>query len=479
MRLILLVALLGCFASTSCSNDGTVPPLGRLNFPTSIAANGNSLFVANSNFTLKYATGSLQRYDLGQAVQALVDHCGARPAAERDLCGVLPEADPAEIEANSGFDVIRVPGVLTSEVLLGSYVSGMSVAPTASGVRLYMPVRSDANISVVDVDGSGCMSCGDNESSCDLSGNVRHECSTEFREADTESAGARDIVLPADPVGITVGDATTLGGPEGLNYVVSAHRGGRASLFIDDPTSGTGPVLVDTLEGLPSELVAVTIDPLTRTAWMPNALEPVVTRVGIALESSAVTESSFLFDAGSLLLSGVDTGNGTGDTRAIALDPRTDVRRAYVLSRRPRALMVIDLDEDERFLEVRDLIEVGVGPSRLVVQRFEARDRTIAFVSCFDSRDVYVLDVDLGRLVGIVRGLGGAFELASSEVDVGGETREVLVVSDFSNSIIRVLDLDPMFECLDDMGYEGETDRECSPEPLGFIGQPNARRELI
>ncbi len=458
----------------ACSNEGTTPPTGRLNFPSAIAVTSDSLFVANSNFTLKYNTGSLQAYDLDVLHTNLEAHCGGRPAAERDLCGIIPEEDPGADGASQRADVLQVAGLLRSEVHIGSYAAGIAIGATEAGQRLYIPVRSDANLTFVDVDGSGCLACGGDGSSCDLS--RPHVCAPAFREGDDASAMERDIQLPSDPVGIAVGPASDLGDGVAGNYVLTAHRGGRVSLFLDEANTGSVPALVHSVEGFPTELVSMAVDPQTRSAWMPNALEAVVSRVGVALDQNATPlEQGYLFDAGDLVLSGVDTGGGRGDTRAIALDPRDGVRRAYVLSRRPRALMTVEMDDTSGFLAIEDIMEVGFGPSRLLVQHFPASGRTLAFVSCFDSRDAYVLDVDQGRLVGIVRGLGGAFELAIHASD----TRNYIYVIDFTASVIRVLDLAPMFECLDDETFGGDVSRECSPQPLGFVGRPRSRQELI
>ena len=91
-----------------------------------------------------------------------------------------------------------------------------------------------------------------------------------------------------------------------------------------------------------------------------------------------------------------------------------------------------------------------------------------------------MVDLDLGRLVGIVRGLGGPFELT---VDA---ERERIYVLDFRQSVIRVIDLAPMFACLDrgealECGGDSPDPActaECSPVQLGVVGRPVAVEEL-
>ncbi|MBK6580959.1 MAG: hypothetical protein IPG17_33360 [Sandaracinaceae bacterium] len=89
--------------------------------------------------------------------------------------------------------------------------------------------------------------------------------------------------------------------------------------------------------------------------------------------------------------------------------------------------------------------------------------REFAFVSCFDSRDVYVVDLLTREVAAVMRGMSGPFEF---EIDA---VRERVYVADFRTSVIRVVDLAPMLACLDEPGM---IDRECAPELLGLVGRP-------
>lgn len=471
---------------SGCDNTGEPPPVGRLVFPIAlgISPDGNHLYVANSNFDLRYNAGSLHSYDLEaleRSLPSFVDDPAARCNADGidvDTCGVIPIEDERDDLLD---DIDPVANLLVDQVRIGSYTDGLAVARLGASDRLYLPVRSDANLTFVDADDRGCFQCTGETVDCTLNRETTlgRPCDDAHRRGDDEEATLRDIELPADPVGVTVGPLNdVIRGPSmdpvDGNYVLFAHRDGRASLFFDQPVGGSlAPVLIHTLSGLPTELVDITIEPETQLAWLPSALNPVVGRVGIAFDGmTADPERSYLYNAGDLFMRGVDTGTVTrGDTRVIRFDPRPGVNRAYVLSRRPRALLVVDTEDSVSSVNVIDAIEVGFGPSRLDIVSFPDPERTLAFISCYDSRDVYVVDVDLGRLVGIVRGLGGPFELT---VDVG---RDRLYVLDFRSSVIRVIDLQPMFACLgDDMGTA--RDAECSPQQIGVVGRPVAVTEL-
>lgn len=469
-----LPALLLAVSAAACGSDGAPPPPARIYFPIALNVSedfdadgfGDFLLVANSNFDLRYNSGSLQSYDLEAVNAALDSHCGGE-GVDGSECGVIPTEDPRD-DLNE--EIRPFDGLIASEVLVGSFADGLAVAPSGDGSRVYLPIRSEGDLSYVDMSSAGVLSCGASADSTALDPDARHECADTFRGAEAGASNEAGLLVPPDPVAAVVGArASRLPGAEG-NYIVMAHRGGRMSLFWETAT-GARPQIVDTIEGLPNELVEVAEDPFDGSLWVATAFDPVVPRVGIALGNTP--DSSFLFRASDLAVSGIDTGDASlGDTRVVRFDPRPDVRRAYVLSRRPRAVLSVDVDGSVGALDIRAQIPVGAGPSRMEVTHFADRDLTLAFVTCFDSRDLYVIDLDAERLVGIVRSLGGPFELA---VD---EARERVYVGDFRSSVLRVLDLKPMFDCLTNVPDRPEG-QECSPTQLGFVGRPRAVQELI
>ncbi|MAQ19604.1 MAG: hypothetical protein CMN30_32980 [Sandaracinus sp.] len=459
-------------AGSGCGHDGDPPPRGRLYFPIALEqspdfdADGKSdfLVVANSNFDLRYRSGSLQAYDLNVLEAQLRAHCGPLDADERSTCGINPEEDDDRDDLTE--EILVVPGLLRSEVLVGSFADGIDSAASGDGVRFYLPVRSDGDLTYADLGADGALDCGDTPSSAAFDGE-RHECTDDHREAEDGAAREDGLEVPPDPIAVYAAPRPTGDG----NFIVMAHRGGRLSL-IWEPTAGARPELVDVIEGYPNEIVDLQADPLTGNLWLPTAFETVVPRAAVALDERS--EDSFLFRLSDLAVAEVDFGGSFSDTRAVRFDPRTDVRRAYVLSRRPASLWVVDLEESVGRLRVREALPVGAGASRMEVSSFAAHgDRTLAFVTGFDSRELRVFDVDSAQAVGIVRGIGGPFEVT---VD---EARDLVYIADFRSSVLRVIDLAPMFECLDGlMDGEGVED-QCSPLSLGTVGRPRAVQELI
>jgi hypothetical protein len=442
--------LLGVLCACSIDNPGVAPPAHLINFPIALALSppdaGEApdwLFIANSNFDLRYNAGSVQSYDLGDIEAGL--GCASPPCEMR----------PVDLRP--------------SEVLVGSHVAGMAVSP--SGERLYLAVRSDTNLTYVNVTDGG-LECG--------GGGAQHRCSDEFRRGDEAVASERGVALPGDPVGVAAGSLEMLGrDPADGDFVLMAHRTGRVSLFLHQREGdGQAPILVHVVTGLPEGLVNIELDP-DGFGWAPSTDVAQIARVGVAIdgETRDLTRS-FAFDLGTLNVTRVDVG-GRGDTRDVAFDPRPDVDRAYVLSRRPEAILVADRAQAvPGDLGVVDVIPIGFGPSRLAVAEIDlAADgstpdlRTLLFASCFDSREIWVVDPDLGQTVNVIRGLSGPFELA---VD---PQRKLVYIVDFRSSVIRIADLAPMLACLRDGAPSA--DASCAPEIVGLLGDPRPVSELL
>jgi hypothetical protein len=440
------VVLPGCI-----ENEGVDPSPGELNFPIAIAlappaVAGEAspyLYVVNSNFDLRYNAGSVQSYDIECARELL------RACAGSEECFAVPSDSAC---------------LLRDEVLIGSHAA--DVAVTEDGARLYLPVRSDANLTFIDVDNGmlGCSGSGSPE-----------RCDNQNRRGD-ETLG---VDLPTDPIDLVTAPLEAFGLPPGGDLVMMAHRNGSVSLFASrftrasDGTSIIVPQLQDTLTGLPEELSGIELDVATRTAWLPSRIEPRIARAGIALDRDSPpvlgTElgSTILFNGGTLDVRGLNTGSAArGDAVAIAFDP-TNRDRIYALSRLPEALLLGDLARTTPgVLELDGVIEVGDGPSRLRIA--EVSGRMFAFVSCFDSRDLYVIDLELERLAGVVRGMSGPFEL---EID---PVRNLIYVVDFRASVIRFVDMAPLVGCLE----MGSASVDCTPEVIGAVGHPRPIEEL-
>jgi hypothetical protein len=202
----------------------------------------------------------------------------------------------------------------------------------------------------------------------------------------------------------------------------------------------------------------------------PNSRDNLIGRVGIAVD--ARSELSFLYDVGDLVVNGLNTGE---DTRDVYFDTLPDGSRlAYLLTRSPEALAIIDLDRSTASrLFVRDLVSLGFGPSRLTVADIPVGEtgetRRLVFVTCFDSRDVWIVDPLAAEVVTVARTLSGPYQLA---VD---PTRRRMYVGDFRSSVVWVVTLEPLVDCLAGM----RTGSSCEPFRVASIGEPRPVKELF
>lgn len=429
------------------------------------------LFLANSNFDLAFNSGSVHSYDLqvmnNRLDEAIVTdgECLNVPA---DRCALVPdELENVEQTATEDLTVVRVGGLLVSEVRIGSFADGMVTADNQpeQGIpyRLYLAVRSDANLTYIDVNEGGQLSCGGGF------GDEFQICTAAFRTGDAELVRPDpDLAVPSDPVDVTAGSMRDFD-PQGLDsndpafdgeWVLMAHRENQASLFLDQEIGGVKrPRLAATVDGLAPEQVTVTFEEGAMMAWIPSQLTQFVSRVGIAIDGDPT--QSTLFDAGALIVEGIDQGF---QQRAVAFDPRGGV--AYVVSGSPDSLLIARRDSVGDRLEIIEQVSLCLDPSR--IQLSEIDGRLLAFITCFNGRDIHVVDVDLGQGITTVTNVSGAFEF------VIDEARNRIYVADFSTSVIRIITLDPLTDCL----QQDVAQQECAPQLIGIVGIPEAVSRL-
>lgn len=415
------IAWLACALSLAGCNigeGGIDPTPATLNFPIAVALSpaeaGSAprwLYVVNSNFDLRFNDGTLMAFDLAALEDAIEERCG-------------DEGEPAEPCA---FD--DVSPFLVSEVGVGSHGDGLAVSP--GGSRLYVASRSRENLTYVSWDGDRFV--------CELeegeAGEPVPSCAD--RDADDEVASRREIELDGDPVAVVAGRLADLGGGGEENFILLGLREGRVALFLDEEGSAPSeaPRFVHMESGFPDSVVTLTMQPGTGIGWLTSALTNELGRVGVAVDANEPLDS-FVYNAGSVRLGGLDPGD---DSRDLAFDPSDPLARAFMLSRAPEAVVELDLTRDGLNADdvaIADVFDVGAGPSRLALGTIAGR--TYALATTFDGRKMYVIDATGGAPVAVVGGFSGPFELV---IDAA---RQVAYVVDFSLSVIRVVDLSPL-----------------------------------
>jgi hypothetical protein len=389
-------------------NGGINPTPATLNFPIAVSLSREptpaTLFVVNSNQDLRFNSATIQGYSL--------DAIEERIAAE----GCATAATPCAFTDLGSF--------LVDEVGIGSHADGLTI--NAAGSRLFLPVRSDENLTFIDWDWA--FHCGEGR---DVSGVPI--CDESFRAGDEAVASRRGLTLDGDPVAVATVPLSELGGGVG-DFVLMALRDGQVALFLDGGP-GSPPELLHIVGDLPGNLVTMTVQPGTGVAWITSAASSALARVGIQLDPVDPL-LSFVYDFGALTLGGVDDGQ---DTRDVQFHPTDPEGTAFVLARRPEAVIQLDLTRpglNATDVGIDEVYEVGRGPSRLAVTQLFGT--TYAFASCFDARRLFVIDIDHRTLVSVIGGFTGPFEIVVDPV------RSRLYIADFTTSVIRVVDLSPL-----------------------------------
>lgn len=432
------------WAGCTLSPAGIDPVEHAFNFPAEIllsptlaSDNGPAfLFVANENFDLRYNGGTVMSFDAMRLAAAVRDTSVCNGSITEPC-----ELNPADYQIN--------------EVRTGSFPGGMAIS--TRGDRLYVPIRTDGNVTYIDVGSDGRLSCTSG-------GEGVQRCDDAHRRGDETIANQRGEAIPADPGRALVVPLSTLDSaadPDAGDAVIVTDVSGAMSLFVDEraPNGTTAPQLIDVVYELASGQGGVAYEPTENLFYTTSTRTNEITRVGVALDLGAHDlRRSFLFKSTSKFLGGLDDGR---DTRDIHFDVAAG--RAYILSRRPEALVVVNMNGEPRSaneLAVDRIVELATGPSRLTVA--EVNGRRFAFVSCYDARALYVIDLELSQEVGIVRNFSGPFQIA-----VDGE-RELLYVADFRASNVRVVDLAPL----------SSGDPTATVGVVALVGAQRARSEL-
>jgi hypothetical protein len=385
-------------------------------------------------------------------------------------CTVVP-AGLQISEPGAALRVVPVVGLLPGEVEIGSFSDGMGLS--TDGRRLYVPVRSDANLTFIDVNEEGQLRCGGEYGQ-------RHTCTSDYRSGSIEQVNPSvELILPPDPVDVYVGDlAADFAAPSNADdpafrgdYILMAHREGNASMFFDQlrpggPEPQKRPRFAATIAGLAPEQVTITYEPGAKRAWVPSSVAATIVRVGIGIDGDP--KQSYLFNAGTLLVTGLDNG---AQNRDIVFDPRPDRNLAYIVSKAPQALVVARSEAAGATLSMLGQIPTCRDPSRVQLAEVPARGGTVllAFVSCFLSRNVSVIDIDQLQGITLLTNISGAFEFV-----IDGP-RLLMYVADFSTSVLRVADLRRLVTCLEEGANAPE---ECAPVVIGLIGLPQPLSEL-
>ncbi len=395
-RRMVRIALTIVLSAAACgANEGVPPPADRFFYPTGlvVSPDGRFLFVANSNFDIAFNGGSLVTVDL----QGVHERIAARPSAD---------APREEISEES----LLVPG---SAVQIGTFANELVLS--ADGRRLFASVRGDGSVTFADVGDDGNLVCADQPS-----GNLP-ECRGRFVLG--RAPNDRGLELGREPHALALH-------PSGRLFVTDADDGGVAMF----ETAFDTPALTNVSDEFPRGSSAIALRPGTTSesddflAYVTSRDAPSVVRFGVVADAGISVDRTTSIDF---------LGAGGVDQRGIAFSP--DYAQAYLVSRFPESLLVLDTAVDDSGRPADEFvaaIEVAAGPAVVSVDPTSG----LVYVVCFRAGQIFVVDPFLLSVVDILLTGIGPHLLAFDP------TRPVAYLAQFTESTIAVLDVDPASE---------------------------------
>jgi hypothetical protein len=257
------------------------------------------------------------------------------------------------------------------------------------------------------------------------------------------------------------------------NFLMVAHRWGQVSLFHD--SGAAGPKLIQVLDQLPLEPTGIEFDPVRHLTYMSlfarsaaNGASRLLSRLAFSVESGpdGSLDASYLYDVGAVVIDGVAPQRST---RTVRMNPAHE-GQLLVTGDRPAALLFVDVGTGANSgvalaaptVPAREIVTVGDGPMRMTVGKIGQRD--IVAVSCFDAKQLYLIDAARSTISAVIHNLNGPFDLAIDSV------RKRLYLADYRSSSVLVVDL----SALADTGTGSRTDAPI----IGMLGIPKVVQEL-
>jgi len=468
-----------------------------------VSAGRTTLYIANSDFDLRYSGGSVLAVDLQtmRAALEVIPRAIADGTSATDACAQAALAPNASPWLNPGpCEPAPLDSWIGSASLVGAFASGMTLAyqPDGPGARLFVPVRGDPSITYFDVQDDRTpqqqaaptfqLNCG---------AAPEDFCDSSHRLGQDPDRTLRGIQLPADPLGIAAN-------AEGTALVTAHETQAAASLLVNDWAGIPWlSYFTSSLPTGPTEVAAIPEPAVIRAARAlggtgENAVEY---REGFAVTfqgSAEVDVLRYYADSGSVpprpyivraSAYAVTTNTSNVDSRGIALVD--DARRScesscadpldvvcqkacaaipldvYMANRNPQALLIgqITTELDTKLVtdpgataphEVIlgatdkvtffDSVPLSYGASRIKTGKIinaSGVPETRIFAVCFDARTVFVYDPKAHRVEMAIRtGRGPHAVAVDSGTRSDGDPYSYLYVGHFTDSYLGVVDLD-------------------------------------
>jgi hypothetical protein len=422
------LALAATLSGCDLENPGDEAPVGSLYFPNALVISNEAegaprfLFVASTNFDLRYTTGALHAFSL-DAIDDVIDGCETDGTLGAETC------------------TVELADALADEVLIPTYATALAIDP--DGTRIVVASRTEDRLTTVKVrlDADDAAVDGTDAVASELLG-----CeSPQSRDCGTGSTNSIDVVTrerfgqPEAPSDLIIGRLSELTGDpddEQRDYVATAHQRGAVSLYLDDSDDSLQlSAVLEDLGRTPTSIARDPVSGLFHVALRNNLL----LRLGVTIDESGELMGARLFNATAVTLSG-----GTlNDLRSIAflkepvgLGVARGESQALIIANDPSALVLTNVTPGSGSAvagRVQRVSEIGAGGARLALGSIGGRP--LAAVTCLDGRSVYIVDLTSMETRAVVPNLSGPFGVAFDE------GRERLYATDFRSSVVRIVDL--------------------------------------
>ncbi|MCO4760458.1 MAG: hypothetical protein KC502_03095 [Myxococcales bacterium] len=332
-------------------------------------------------------------------------------------------------------DTVAGTWVDGAPVEIPTYAANVTLQSDALGAgkhRLFVPAREDDSISIIDVDTSGpgapSLNCGQDKSG---SGS----CADAWRIGGPNKS---DLDLGQDPMAVSVTPGHS--GQDALVHVAAA-VGGRISTF-GVKTHKDGGVTATALPTLVpagtanSSLSALVRSPIDGRMYVSDVRRGALFSYDLNAETSESETTWSIEQHAGIALPAAGSEMG----RSMALS--ADAGRLFVAYRSPNALLIVDTAPDvsgEPANAHVDTIGLGGSPAQVVLAPTGPGGRELAYVSCFGTDDIWVVDPVARSVVSVIRLPHSPYGLAVANVPGRGWT---LYTGLFSQHRVAVIDLD-------------------------------------
>lgn len=434
------LALAAMLGGCDLENPGDEAPVGSLYFPNALVISNEPegaprfLFVASTNFDLRYTSGTLHAFSL-DAIDSAIKTCAKPDKDGNDKLG----AETCTIE---------LADALADEVFIPTYATALAIDP--DGKRIVVGSRTEERLTTVNVnldadDAAFPAVKPAKPAPARIASDLLGCESAESRYCGTGTINGVDVVTldgleqPQAISDLIVGRLSELTGDpadEQRDYVATAHQRGAVSLYLEDDDDTL--VLSSVIEGLGRTPTSIARDPISglfHVALRSNVL----LRLGVTIDRTSELAGASLYNATAVTL----VGGTLSELRSIAflkepvgLGVAEGESQALIIANDPSALVLTNVTPGAGSSvsgRVQRVSEIGGGGARLALGSIGGRP--LAAVTCLDGRSVYIVDLTSMETRAVVPNLSGPFGVAFDEA------RERLYATDFRSSVVRIVDL--------------------------------------